>query len=189
MLELPEGLVSVPALPAVALAALGVVVAFFGRTILKVTTFALGAVVGGGAGYVVASLAAPGSGTCLLAAVALGAVLGGALALALMKGALALAFGALVAALVAALTSSALAALAALLIGFVAAWALMDSLLAAITAVAGGALVGVAVAGASDAALAPMAALAAAALVSVAGLWLQLRSHGKESGAGGGERG
>ncbi|MGQ9582227.1 MAG: hypothetical protein ACUVV6_01775 [Thermoplasmatota archaeon] len=189
MLELPEGILRLPALPATALAALGLVIAFFGRTLWKVAAFVLGAVAGGGAGYVAASLVAPGSGVCALAALALGALLGGALALALMKGALALAFGALVSGLVAAVTSSAAVALAALLIGFAVAWILMDGLMAAVTAVAGGALVGLGAGGLLEGGSGPLAALGVAVLVSVAGLLFQLRSHRGDPGAPGRENG
>jgi len=188
MFELPPDIVRVPALPALVLVAAGLVVAFLGRTLWKVTAFIVGAAAGASAGYVLSSFLAPGSGACSLSAIVLGALIGGALALALVRAFLALAVGAILAGLVATLTTDQLATLVAFLIGFALAWVFMDSLMAGITAVAGGALVGIGVwpwaTGAGGELAGAAAAVAAALLVSAGGIYYQLRSHGSLSRPG-----
>jgi hypothetical protein len=165
------------AIPAIILLVVGLVVAFFGKTLFKVVVFLLGAIAGGAlAGMLVAWLF-PGSMICLLAGVVIAAIIGGYLALTIVKGILALAVGGIFAWIAAAVTPNMIVVLIAFIVGFVLALVLMDRLLGAITGVAGGAMAGFAITGFVAGSTGQMAGLVVGIIVALAGIYYQNWKH------------
>jgi hypothetical protein len=112
-----------------------------------------------------------------LLGVVIAAIIGGYLALTIVKGILALAVGGIFAWIAAAFTPNMIVVVVAFLVGFVLALVLMDRLLGVITGVAGGAMAGFSMTGfiAGDPGL--IAALAVGIVVALLGIYYQNWKH------------
>jgi hypothetical protein len=163
--------------PAIVLLIAGLVVAFFGKTLFKVVIFLMGAIAGGALAGMLAAYLFPDSTVCILAGVAIAAIIGGFLALTIVKGILAIAVGGIFAWIAAAVTPDMIVVLVAFLVGFVLALILMDRLLGLITGVAGGAMAGFAVTGFVAGGTGQIAGLAVGAVVALAGIYYQNWKH------------
>jgi len=171
------------AIPSGATAALililiGLVVAYFGKTLFKVTAFLVGALAGGALGYFVAAWLGGGNVICMLAAVVIGAIVGGLLSLAIAEGIIALAVGgvfAWAAGLI--VPDNTVVAIIAFIIGFVIALIFMNKLLAAITGVLGGAMVGLGVVMLMPDATGGIAGLIVGVIIALTGIYYQAHTH------------
>jgi hypothetical protein len=163
--------------PAIVLLIAGLVVAFFGKTLFKLVVFLMGAIAAGALAGMLAAYLFPDSTICLLAGVVIAAIIGGFLALTIVKGILAMAVGGIFAWIAAAVTPNMIVVLVAFLIGFVLALVLMDRLLGLITGVSGGAMAGFAVTGFLAGSTGLFAGLAVGAVVALAGIYYQNWKH------------
>ncbi len=168
-------------IPAAVLLVAGLVVAFYGKTLFKAVIFILGAVAGGAlAGLVITAIAEwlPADyNVCLVAGVVIAGIIGGYLALNIVKGVLAISIGGIFAWIAASITPDLVVALVAFLVGFVLALLLIDRLLGAITGVVGGAMAGFAVSGFIPDAAGQYAGLAVGIVVALAGIYYQNWKH------------
>jgi len=165
------------AIPAIVLLVAGVVVAFFGKTLFKAVIFLMGAIAGGALAGMLSAYLFPDSTMCLLAGVVIAAIIGGFLALNIVKGILAIAVGGIFAWIASSISPDVFVALVAFLAGFVLALILIDRLLGLITGVAGGAMAGFAVTGFSAGSAGQFAGLAVGAVVALAGIYYQNWKH------------
>jgi hypothetical protein len=162
---------------AVVLLVAGLVVAFFGKTLFKVVIFIMGAVAGGALAGLLANYIAPDNTLCILGGVVIAGIIGGFLALTIVKGILAIAVGGIFAWIAAAVSPNLLVVLVAFLIGFVLALVFMDRLLGVITGISGGAMAGFAVTGFLEGAAGQFGGLAVGAIVALAGIYYQNWKH------------
>jgi hypothetical protein len=171
------------AIPSGATAALililvGLVVAYFGKTLFKVTAFLVGALAGGALGFFVAAWLGGGSVICMLAAVVVGAIVGGSLSLAIATGIIALGVGGVFAwAASLFLPGDVIVAMVAFLIGLVLALIFMNKLLAAITGVLGGAMAGLGVVMLLPGATGGIAGLIVGVMIALTGIYYQAHTH------------
>lgn len=159
--------------PAIGLLIAGLFVAFYGKTFFKAVIFLIGAIAGGALAGLVAYFLFPDSLPCIVGAAGMAAIIGGFMALRIVKWMLALAVGGIFAAIAYFVTPDALITVVAFLAGLVLALVLMDRLLGVLTGIAGGAMAGysmtVFIAGDSG----WIAALAVGVVVALAGIYYQ----------------
>jgi len=160
-------------IPAVVLLVAGLVVAFYGKTLFKLVIFLMGAIAGGALAGMLAAYLFPDSAMCLLAGVVIAGIIGGFLALTIVKGVLAIAVGGIFAWIASSVTPDVFVALIAFIAGFVLALVLMDRLLGLITGVSGGAMAGFAMTGFLGGSAGQFAGLAVGAVVALAGIYYQ----------------
>ena len=155
----------------------GLVVAFFGKTLFKLVVFLIGALAGGALAGMLANYFFSSSVLCLGGAVVIGAIIGGYLALTIVKGILAIAVGGIFAWLGAAAGLPVLGLLVLFIAGFVIALVLMDKLLAVITGITGGAMFGVGIMSFMSGTTGSAIGLVAAVVVAFAGIYYQFKKH------------
>jgi len=163
--------------PAIGLLIAGLFVAFYGKTFFKAVIFLIGAIAGGALAGVLAYWLFPGSLPCIVGGAGIAAIIGGFMALRIVKWILALAVGGIFAAVAYFVSADALITVVAFLAGLVLALLLMDRLLGVITGITGGAMAGYAITVfvAGDTGL--YAGLAVGIVVALAGIYYQNWKH------------
>lgn len=136
-------------IPVLILLIVGLVLTFYGRTVLKTAAFIIGAIIGASLGYILGStlgsLTPLGTNMCIIIGVLVGAIVGGYLGMAFLKWMIAIFMGGIGYMIAAAIFGGGLIPIIVGIVVFAIILIMFDKFLSVVTALFGAFLVGIAV--------------------------------------------